>query len=41
MYAVKITMHSGAVVRATVTKAALRSMNLKACASVSWSKVAS
>lgn len=41
MYAVKITMHSGAVVRATVTKAALRSMNLKAFRSVSWSSVQS
>jgi hypothetical protein len=34
-------MHSGAVVRATVTRHTLRNLDMKACASVSWSKVRS
>jgi hypothetical protein len=46
MYAVKITMPArdgrpGAVIHATVTKHALRALDMKACASVSWSRVRS
>jgi hypothetical protein len=41
MYAVTITMHSGAIVRATVSKHTLRFLNMKACSKLSWVKVRS
>jgi molybdopterin-binding protein len=38
-YAVKIVMPSGAIISAVVSKQALRSINLKACSSISFQKI--
>jgi hypothetical protein len=35
-YLVRITWHDGSVSTATVTRAALKALNLKSCASVKW-----
>ena len=40
MYSIKIVLLDGKMMRATVSKATLRGLKLKACRSVSWSKVA-
>jgi hypothetical protein len=41
MYAVRMVLLDGQLLRATVTKSTLRGLKLSACRSVSWVKVRS